>query len=170
MTESWKDKLVGGFVTLAVTVVGAIILGWWSSPSDQKGVILVTDSDFTEQKRSIDGAQVGKVEVFARDYDFFNLKNDLSNFTIILPIKNTNDAPVIVKTQQSRAIIQSVSSLSEIQTMGIVKLKIQSIEKGGNISVRIESPSKFGSYNPDWPRADVKTIQILPPPALHIYL
>ena len=173
MRETWQDRIIGGVIAIAVTVIGALIISWWNSPSDQSGIILVTDNDFTERTRSVDGKsgkQLATLETFAHEYEFYNLKGELKNFSILIPAKSDSNAPIIVETEQNGAVLRSISKFSEIQALGTVKLEVQSIDKGGYISVRIKSPSRLRISIAEEAQADVKTIQILSPRSLPFYL
>jgi hypothetical protein len=173
MTETRKDQLIGGLITLVVGFVGLLLWSWWSNPGGHTGMILITDSEFTERTRSVDatsGKQVAELEMFARDYEFSNIDDDLKNFSILIPIKAADNAPIMVSTQQDKTVVKSVSSPSEIQTLGTIKLEIQSMERGGNLSVRVKAPSMLQSSSLEGPRADVKNIKILTPRTLYIYL
>ena len=173
MTENRKDQLFGGLITLVVGFLGLLLWSWWSSPSDQAGIILATDNQFIERTNAVDsksGNKVAEAEMYAWTYEFNNLQGELKNFSIIIPVKAAGNAPILIETQQSNALIKSVSNASETQMLGRVKVDIQSLDKGGEIVVRMKSPSQMREPTLEGARSDAKSIRILIPSTLHIYL
>jgi hypothetical protein len=175
--ETWHERLIGAGIGvgigLFVAFVGVFFETWWNSPSSQSGMILVTDNEYTERTRSVEtrtGRQLAESNLFVVEYQFNNIQNDLKNFAFLIPIKSRTNAAILVETEQNTAILKSVSNLSEIQSLGRVKVDVQSMERGGRIIVRLKSKEDIDIPIFEAPSADVKTIQILTPDTLYYHI
>lgn len=172
MSPSTKDKLVGGLVTLVVTVVAALLLAWLTRSSPPSGTILYIDSDITERTIGFDPKQLKNVvqsESYIKKIDFFNLKNDLADFSIIIPVQLPDSQNISIETKVDSASIKEVSGKDDVARLGGVRVEVEKMKKGGQLTVEISSADKLNiSYVR--PHSPSDGIKILSPSSLFLYL
>jgi hypothetical protein len=172
MQEGVKDKLIGGFIGFVFFLIGALIVNWWNEPSAQNGIILHIENSYTERTRTVGDKTdevASVVELKGKEFKFFNLKNDLSDSSIIIPIRAGSDAPIFVESDVDDAIISSISNIGEIQKLGLIRVNVEKMKQGGKLTIRAKTPSDF-EMHVNSPESNLEDVKVLPPSVLYIYL